>query len=72
MYLDKDKHENRVWRRIKGALTELEIPRYLQYKNRTRKDKDDTGKEIWPDFLEEAFQISKAAPDFSHNHHELI
>lgn len=44
-------------RRIQGALTELECARYLAYKHRNRKEKGKDGKEVWPDHLEEAFQI---------------
>ena len=48
-------------RRIQGALTELECARYIAYKHRTRKDKGKDGKEVWPDYLEEAFQIGRPA-----------
>jgi len=48
-------------RRIQGALTELECARYLAYKHRSRKDKGKDGKEVWPDHLEEAFQIGRTA-----------
>ena len=54
-----------VSRRIPGTLTENECARYLQYKNRARKDKGKDGKEIWPDYLEEAFQIGQASVDLS-------
>ena len=62
-----------VSRRIPGALTENECAiyrqiknaRYLQYKNRSRKDKGKDGKEIWPDYLEEAFQIGQPSISLS-------
>jgi len=57
MYEDDQGHI----RRIQGALTELECARYLAYKHRSRKDKGKDGKEVWPDYLEEAFQIGRAA-----------
>ena len=37
-------------------LSEHDYSRYLQYKRRSRKDRGDDGNEIWPDFVEEAFQ----------------
>ena len=52
-------------RRIQGALTELECARYLAYKHRARKDKGNDGKEVWPDSLEEAFQIGQTAKSMS-------
>ncbi len=57
MYEDKKGHI----RRIQGTLTELECARYLEYKHRGRKDKGKDGKEVWPDHLEEAFQIGRTA-----------
>ncbi|MCJ1398373.1 hypothetical protein MMC11_001571 [Xylographa trunciseda] len=41
------------------VLNEHDYGRYLQYKRRPRKECDkETGKEIWPDFVEEAFQAA--------------
>ena len=63
-----------VSRRIPGSLTEEEwarfrqykkSPRYLQYTKRTRKDKGKDGKEIWPDYLEEAFQTGQPSMNLS-------
>ncbi|MCJ1322021.1 hypothetical protein MMC15_007366 [Xylographa vitiligo] len=39
-------------------LSEHDYSRYLQYKRRSRKDRGDDGNEIWPDFVEEAFQAA--------------
>ena len=40
-------------------LGEHDYGRYLQYKRRSRKDRDKEGNEVWPDFVEEAFQAGE-------------
>ena len=48
------------WKRIPGALTTKEQPRYQAYRARSRKDIDKkSGKPVWPEELEDAFQIGK-------------
>ena len=42
------------------VLNEHDYGRYLQYKRRGRKERDKKGHEIWPDFVEEAFQAGKS------------
>ena len=40
-------------------LSEHDYGRYLQYKRRSRKARDKNDNEIWPDFVEEAFQAGR-------------
>ena len=56
------------WERIPGALTASEQPRYDAYRRRTRKDVGKDHKPVWPNELEDAFQIGECRilQTFSH------
>ncbi|MCJ1479229.1 hypothetical protein MMC13_007914 [Lambiella insularis] len=58
MVLDHSGGNGPLWKQREGVFDEKTYARYLQYKNRTRKDRGKDGKEVWPDHLEEAFQIA--------------
>ena len=55
--LDAQGNPPNNFQRTYGALTADEIPRYREYRQRTRKDIGQDGQPVWPDALEEAFQI---------------
>lgn len=59
MVLDHGGRDGPIWRQREAVLDKKDFAKYLQYKNRARKDVGKDGKEVWPDHLEEAFQIGE-------------